>query len=250
MGIKANLLITFLVFVVGLLGFMAYSANAKYNTIKDYATQLESVNDSLLTTTVELDGEIVELQSINAKQLLEKDELTKSLEEANLMIEDLMAITVTIDDGVVEGVAEVIQGDMPITQDPGTAEDSPKPVVIYRIEQSTENYSLSGQLATPSGHYSIKVTQKPFGLEIREVVTPTGRKRAVARVTGRTDLNISNIDFQSVEAHGKDKDLWAIGPAVIVSDSGFDWGASVRRDRWGIAATLNSAALTFDVIRF
>lgn len=231
-----KLITWFFIIITILCLYVAYDAKSKTSELAEYAQLLENENNVLKSNNFELDGEIIELKSINASKILTIDELTSKLEELKLEINSIINTTITTDTITIVGVADTVI----INQEE----------TLYNIYQLNKNYELSGRLKTPSGEYSITINQKPFGLEIREVKTPTGLKRVYARILGRDDLTITDIDFKSTYDEKEKSKIWSIGPGVIVSDNGVSWGVGVNRQRLHLVGTKNSLSATFDILRF
>ena len=232
MNIKANLLITGLILVLVFMTSMWWDARGARNhlneSIKIYEAKYDTAQQEIVADTA--------LIAVNASKLKEKDDIIAALEKNNFELASQSRITVITDTIYVTGVADTVYTD-------GTE-------TVYKISEVNNNYTMLGLIKAPSGVWSITVIQKPFGLEIREVQTPTGRKRIYANIIGRDDLQISDIEFFTDDVETKKEKLWGLGVGAIISDSNISWGASVRRGRLAVIGTKDSLASSFEIIRF
>jgi len=237
MNFQGTVVTAILVAAVGILGWFAFDQYQQKGNLQAYASQLEEENGGLRTRIVEVNGEKIELTSRLSVALTDKDDISKQLENKMLELAAMETIEVTPDTVFVAGVADTVY----------TAGSE----TVYEINQVTNNYTLAGTFATPSGTYSFSVAQKPFGLEIREVITPTGRREIYANVVGRDDLQISNVEFELASAgETKKQKSFGIGVGIIVSEDTFNWGAALRYKRISIIGTKDAMGASFELLRF
>lgn len=232
MNIKLNLLLTGLIVALVIVASMWWDARGERNALQNYAESMEAEYDEM---KVELLAE-KEVSVINAKRLGEKDEIIKELEERNLELISNTRTTVVFDTIYAVGEADTVYTNGDET--------------VYRLNDVTPNYTLMGTIEVPSGYYKISVVQKPFGLEIREVTTPSGRKQVYANIVGRNDLKISNVEFYAEDVKTKKEKIWALGVGTIVAEGQVDWGILLRRNRVSVIGTQNSVSAGFELLRF
>lgn len=232
MNFKGTVFTSILLGMVVLLAWVAWDQHQGKAAILSYASQLEEAYvDSVQTLTLAN----TELSAIAARQLDKNDELNKALEGLQFKLDEKVTTIVKTDTMFVHGVADTVYVDGEET--------------VYRINEITTNYTIKGTMRTPSGVYTISVTQAPFGLEIREVITPTGQRRVYANIVGRDDLTITDVDYQSSYAKKKEKN-WALGVGTIITDEDMTLAGAVRYKTLTFMAGRGVMSAAWTPIRF
>ena len=149
-----------------------------------YIDTLESVNDTLLTTTYTLEGTITKVTSINGTLLRERDALTKQLANQQVKVVERTRIEIVRDTTYVQSVSVQVERE-------GST--------LHRVQTKQGGISLDLELLHPTGDYSLQIWEDPIRLTIYTGRTPSERHKAYATVQGRPDLTVGELTLEYIE---------------------------------------------------